>query len=80
MILIMEIAVGVFLGGCLLALVFYWIPKWKDLLADRRSDKEYQRYLDSRYRRAVQSGFKYDAESIYTPLEQLEKWEKAASP
>jgi hypothetical protein len=43
MILILEIAVGVFLGFCLLALVFGAIPEWRRQREIARSERRYQK-------------------------------------
>jgi|SRR5271157_3975283 len=75
MILILEIAVGVFLGFCLLALVFGTIPEWRRQRAIARSERRYQKNLEERFKRAEEQGFQCNDDSIFSPLEQLEKWE-----
>jgi hypothetical protein len=75
MILILEIAVGVFLGFCLLALVFGAIPEWRRQREIARSERRYQKNLEERFKRAEEQGFQCNNDSIFTPLEQLERWE-----
>jgi hypothetical protein len=68
--LIFEIAVGVFVGFCLLGLVFGVIPQW---LRRRQIERSYRRSIDARFKRAREQGF--PAEGI-VGLYELEKWEQ----
>jgi hypothetical protein len=66
--LILEIAAGVFLGVCLLGLVFGAIPEW---LRQRRIERSYERAIQSPFKRAHDQGAT-DVFSLYD----LEKWER----
>jgi hypothetical protein len=68
MILIIEIAAGVFLGICLLYLVFAVIPEW---LTQRRIDRDDARYMNERYKTAREQGF------TGSGIWHLERWERA---
>jgi hypothetical protein len=71
MMLILEIAVGVFLGICLLGIVFGIIPEW---LRQRRIERAHERNMRARFKRAEEQGF--TGYSLYD----LEKWEDAHDP
>ena len=71
MILIFEIAAGVFVGVCLLVIVFGIIPDW---LRRRRIDRDYERNIRARFKRAEEQGF--TGFSLYD----LEKWEDERDP
>lgn len=66
MMLILEIVVGVFLGICLLGIVFGIIPEW---LRQRRIERADERNMRARFKRAEEQGF--TGYSLYD----LEKWE-----
>ena len=53
MLLILEIAAGVFLGVCLLGIVFGMIPEY---LRQRRIERNYERSVQSRFKRAEEQG------------------------
>jgi hypothetical protein len=67
-IFIIEIAAGVFLGVCLLYLVFALIPEW---LEQRRIDRDDARYMEERYKTAREQGF------TGSGIWHLELWERA---
>jgi hypothetical protein len=68
MLLILEIAAGVFLGVCLLGIVFGMIPEY---LRQRRIERNYERSVQSRFKRAEEQGAT-DLVSLYD----LEIWER----
>jgi hypothetical protein len=70
MMLILEIAAGVFLGVCLLGIVFGVIPEW---LRQRRIERDYQRSIEARFKRAREQGFPLEG---IVGLYELEKWEE----
>jgi hypothetical protein len=70
MFLILEIGLGVFLGFCLLGLVFGVIPEW---LRRREIERSYQRSVEARFKRAREQGFPLEG---IVGLGELEKWEQ----
>lgn len=70
MFLILEIALGVFFGFCLLGIVFGVIPKW---LRQREIERSYQLSIEARFKRAREQGFPLEA---IVGLYELEKWEQ----
>jgi hypothetical protein len=74
--MIFEIAAGVFLGGCILWGFFVVIPglcKQIVIALDERRDRK---ATQERFKRAELHGFKYDTDSVYPILDQLQKWEE----
>jgi hypothetical protein len=68
--LILDIASGVFLGVCLLGLVFVVIPKW---LRHRRIEGDDRKAIEARFKRAREQGFPFEG---IVGLYELEKWEQ----
>ena len=74
MLLILEIAAGVFLGFCLLGFVFGVIPEWLRHWKIERVDKK---NIDARFKRAREQGFPLEG---IVGLYELEKWEREHAP
>lgn len=70
MLLILEIAAGVFVGFCLLVFVFVAIPEW---LRRGKIERDDRRNIEARFKRAREQGF--PPEGI-VGLYELEKWER----
>jgi hypothetical protein len=80
MILILEIAAGVFLGFCLLAFVFGTLPDWRRRREIALNERLYWKNVEERFRRATEQGFRYDNDSVVPRLDQLERWEDKRDP
>jgi hypothetical protein len=74
--MILEIAGGVFLGGCLLWGFFIGLPDLFRQLRITLDERRERKDVRERFKRAELQGFEYDRDSIYPALEQLGKWEK----
>jgi hypothetical protein len=74
MFLIFEIALGVFFGFCLLGIVFGLIPEW---LRRREIERNYQRSIEARFKRAREQGSPLEG---IVGLYELEKWEQEHDP
>jgi hypothetical protein len=72
--LVLEIAVGVFLGAGLCLIVFVVLPEW---LRRRDIERRERKAIEARFKRAREQGFPLEG---IIGLYDLEKWEKEHRP